>query len=126
MWQNLAEFGTIAEIWQNLETWQNLAENRYCVYATNSLKINLTLECTLAFFLELLQCQNINHVMWSRDHKARLVNLTLEQPLTSRQQSITNFNTAYVPLQVIFVYVDKASIPTVYNNIIQVCHNKIV
>ena len=109
-WQNLAEFGTIAEIWQNLETWQNLAENRYCVYATNSLKVDLALECTLAFFLKLLQCRNINYIIWSRDHKVRLVNLTLEQPLTFRQQLTTNFNTAYVPLQVIFVHVNKASI----------------
>ena len=34
----------------------------YCIYAINSLKVDLTLECRLAFFLELLQCQNINHV----------------------------------------------------------------
>jgi len=33
---------------------------------------------------------------WSQDHEARLTNLTLEQPPTSRQQSTTNFNTAYV------------------------------
>ena len=26
----------------------------YCVYATNSLEVDLTLECRLAFFLELL------------------------------------------------------------------------
>ena len=43
-------------------------------------------------------CRNVSHVTWSRDHEARLANLTLEQPLTSRQQSTTNFNTAYVPL----------------------------
>jgi len=53
-------------------------------------------------------------VTWSRDHEVRLASLTLEQPLTSRHQSTitTNFNTAYVPLQVIFVHVDNASIPT--------------
>jgi len=34
----------------------------YCVYATNSLEVDLTLECRLAFFLELLQCRNVNHV----------------------------------------------------------------
>ena len=50
--------------------------------------------------------------MWSRDHEARLANLTLEQPLTSTYKITTNFNTAYVPLQVIFVYIDKVSILT--------------
>ena len=34
----------------------------YYVYAMNSLKVNLALECRLAFFLELLQCQNVIHV----------------------------------------------------------------
>ena len=32
-----------------------------------------------------------------------------------KKESTTNFNTAYVPLQVIFVHVDKASIPTLLN-----------
>jgi hypothetical protein len=43
-------------------------------------------------------CRNVSHVTWSRDHEARLANLTLEQPLTSRQELTTNFNIAYVPL----------------------------
>jgi len=34
----------------------------YCVYATSSLE-DLTLEYRLAFFLELLQSRNVNHVM---------------------------------------------------------------
>jgi len=42
------------------------------------------------------KCWNVSHVTWSRDHEARLTNLTLEQPPTSRQQLTTNFNTAYV------------------------------
>ena len=57
----------------------------YCVYATNSLEVGLALECRLAFFLELLQCWNVSYVTWLRDYKARLANLTLEQPLTLRQ-----------------------------------------
>ena len=84
----------------------------YCVYATNSLEVDLALECRLAFFLELLQYWNVIHVTQLRDYEARLANLTLEQPLTFIIQSTTNFNTAYVPLQVIFVHVNKASIPT--------------
>ena len=57
-------------------------------------------------------CWNVSHVMWFQDHEARLAYLTLEQPLTSRHQSTTNFNTVYVPLQVIFMHIDKASILT--------------
>jgi len=56
--------------------------------------------------------RNVSYVTWLRDHEARLANLTLEQTPISRQSTTTNFNTAYVPLQVIFVHVDKASIPT--------------
>ena len=50
----------------------------YCVYAMNSLEVDLALECRLAFFLELLQCRNVIHVTQSRDYEARLANLTLE------------------------------------------------
>jgi hypothetical protein len=74
--------------------------------------LSVAVKTTGRFWPGLSYCQNVNYVTWSRDHEARLANLTLEQPLTSRQQLTTNFNTAYVPLQVIFVHVDRASIPT--------------
>ena len=47
---------------------------------------------------------------WSQDHKIRLVNLILKQPLTSKQLITTNFNTIYIPLQVIFMHINKATI----------------
>ena len=30
-------------------------------------------------------CRNVIHVTWSRDYKARLANLTLEQPFTLKR-----------------------------------------
>ena len=33
-------------------------------------------------------CRNVIHVMWLQDHEARLANLTLEQPLSSRHQQL--------------------------------------
>jgi hypothetical protein len=54
--------------------------------------------------------RNINYVTWLRDHKARLTNLTLEQPLTLINQLPTL--TLYTYYIVIFVPIDKASIPT--------------
>ena len=35
----------------------------YCIYAINSLEVDLALEYKLAFFLKLLQCRNISHVI---------------------------------------------------------------
>jgi hypothetical protein len=65
-------------------------------------------------------------MMWLQDHKARLVNLTLEQPLSSKHKITTNFNTAYVPLQVIFMYIDKVSILTLISRRTdQEIHNKL-
>jgi len=75
----------------------------------------LTLECRLAFFLKLLQYRNISYMTWSRDREARLANLTLEQPLTSRQQELLTL-TPYTYYIVIFMHVNKASIPTIILN----------
>ena len=38
----------------------------------------------LNYILTIPYCRNVIYVMWSRDHEARLTNLTLEQPLTSK------------------------------------------
>ena len=75
----------------------------------------MTLECRLAFFLKLLQYRNISYMTWSRDREARLANLTLEQPLTSRQQELLTL-TPYTYYIVIFMHVNKASIPTIILN----------
>jgi hypothetical protein len=54
----------------------------------------------------------IYHAHRARDLRETRI-CTVNTVLETRQQSTTNFNTAYVPLQVIFVHVNKASIPTV-------------
>jgi len=49
---------------------------------------------------------------WLRDYKARLANLTLEQPLTSKQQQLPTLTPHTYRNIVIFMHVNKASILT--------------
>ena len=72
----------------------------YCVLQTEEPVVAYMLRTTetarFSFLLELLQCRNISHVTWSRDHEVRLPNLTLEQPLTLDNKNYPSTNTAYV------------------------------
>src|SRR6266566_8606940 len=82
----------------------------YCVYATNNR--NSTIWFLFRVAPVLVNIRFMYHVHRARDLRETricIINTTKRQSLT------TNFNTAYVPLQVIFVHVNNASIPTIIN-----------
>jgi hypothetical protein len=80
----------------------------YCVYATNNGNGTIWFLFRVAPVSEdiRLTC----YVRRARD--LRETRICIIDTVLDNNQSTTNFNTAYVPLQVIFVHVDKASIPT--------------
>ena len=80
----------------------------YCVYATNN--GNGTIWFLFRVTLVLEDIRLIYYVHRARD--LRETRIYIIDTVLDNNQSTTNFNTAYVPLQVIFVHVDKASIPT--------------